>query len=239
MKHDRPSSGPTGFAEAGSPQRPGSLEPVGSAEAEIVVRRSRFLARAVGVVSAREAQTEIRRVRADHPDASHVVYAFLVGDLHSEHAGMSDAGEPKGTAGRPVMEIVRGSGIRDLVVTIARYYGGTKLGTGGLVRAYGDAARAVLERLRTTPRVHRCTAECRLPYDLHERVRGELRAAGAEIRDEEYSADVRLVFTVDAEALSKVERIVRDLSRGSVTVESVTPGSVRCASGTPGSCGRR
>lgn len=197
------------------------LVPIGSRAAEIVVRRSRFIARAVHVTSPDEAHAEIRRVRRDYPDATHVVYAFLLGDSRFEHAGMSDAGEPKGTAGRPVMEIVRGSMIRDVLVTVVRYYGGTNLGTGGLVHAYGDAVRAVLDRLPTKRRVEQLRAECRLPYDLHERVRAQLLARGAEIQDERFSADVRLVITADAASWPVVERLVRDLSRGTVALQIV------------------
>lgn len=202
-------------------------EPTGPGEAEIIVRRSRFLARAIHVTSPDAAQTEIRRVRDTHPDASHVVYAFLIGDPHSEYAGMSDAGEPRGTAGRPVMEILRGSMIRDVLVTIVRYYGGTKLGTGGLVHAYGDVTRSALDRLPTRRRVQHRTGECRLSYELYERMRVQLRAEGAEIRDERFTTDVRLVIAADAALWPRLESLVRDLSRGTVELQSVTD----CGSG--------
>ncbi len=134
---------------------------------------------------------------------------------------MSDAGEPKGTAGRPVMEIVRGSMIRDVLVTVARYYGGIKLGTGGLVRAYSDAARTVIDRLPVRRRVELLRAECRLPYDLHERVRAQLLARGARIQDECFSTDVSLVIIADAASWPALERVVRDLSRGTVALQIV------------------
>ena len=199
-------------------------EPIGAASAELIVRRSRFIATAVKVTSREEAEAELAKVRASHPDASHVVHAFLVGDPQSEQAGLTDAGEPKGTAGRPVMEVLRGSGIRDVLITVTRYYGGTKLGTGGLVHAYGDAAREVIERLPTRDRIRRSALQCVVPYELHERIRQELGAAGAEIESEEYGTAVTITFVVAEAAAVGLAAALRDLSRGTITLEKkVTP----------------
>lgn len=200
------------------PTRP--REPTGIAHAEIVVKRSRFIAAASPVGSVETAEAELQRVRDEHSDASHVVYAYLVGDERSEQAGLSDAGEPKGTAGRPVMEILRGSGVRDVLLTVVRYFGGTKLGTGGLVHAYGDAARAVLERLPTRERIDRLTARCSVTYDLFERTRQLIDAAGGTITDEQYGTFVALVWEMPSEALESLQEQMRDLSRGSVEIET-------------------
>jgi uncharacterized YigZ family protein len=197
-----------------------STEPTGTARAEIIAKRSRFVADAVPATAVAAAEAGIARIRAEHPDASHVVYAYLVGDERSEQAGLSDAGEPKGTAGRPVMEILRGSGVRDVLLTVVRYFGGTKLGTGGLVHAYGDAARAVLERLHTRERVDRVTAICSVPYDLLERTRQLIDAAGGAVVDEEYGTSVALVWEMPSEHLDALREQVLDLSRGGVDIET-------------------
>jgi uncharacterized YigZ family protein len=196
-------------------------EPTGTAAAELIVRRSRFLARGERVASVADAEAALAHVRADHPDANHVVYAYLIGDERSEQAGVSDAGEPKGTAGRPVMEILRGSGIRDVLLTVVRYFGGTKLGTGGLVHAYGDAARAVLERLPTRERVERVTLTCSLPYELLERGLQSIAAAGGTVTDERYGTAVVLVWEMPGEAVESLRAAIRDLSRGAVELQAV------------------
>ncbi|MFW5745179.1 MAG: IMPACT family protein [Spirochaetota bacterium] len=203
------------------PTEPASpREPTGTARAEIVVKRSRFIAAATAVTSVDAAETELRRVRDEHPDANHVVYAYLIGDERSEQAGLSDAGEPKGTAGRPVMEILRGSGVRDVLLTVVRYFGGTKLGTGGLVHAYGDAARAVLERLPTRQRIDRLTARCSVPYDLLERTRQFIDAAGGTIADEQYGTSVAVVWEMPSAHLAALREQIQDLSRGVVEIET-------------------
>ncbi|MFW6260294.1 MAG: IMPACT family protein, partial [Spirochaetota bacterium] len=184
------------------------------------VKRSRFIAAATAVTSVDAVEAELRRVRDEHPDANHVVYAYLIGDERSEQAGLSDAGEPKGTAGRPVMEILRGSGVRDVLLTVVRYFGGTKLGTGGLVHAYGDAARAVLERLPTRQRIDRLTARCSVPYDLLERTRQFIDAAGGTIADEQYGTSVAVVWEMPSAHLAALREQIQDLSRGVVEIET-------------------
>ncbi len=96
-----------------------------------------------------EAKAFLAAVRAEMPDANHHVYAYRVGFGNSVIEGMSDDGEPSGTSGPPVLAVLRGSGIGDVIVVVTRYFGGTKLGTGGLVRAYSEGARAGLESLAT------------------------------------------------------------------------------------------
>ena len=196
-------------------------EPVARHTVETIVRRSRFIATATPSTTAQAAEDEILRVRAAHPDANHVVYAFLVGDPNSEQAGQSDAGEPSGTAGRPVMDILRGSGIRDVVLTVVRYFGGTKLGTGGLVHAYGDAARGVLAGLPTRERIIRIPCEVVVPYDLIERIRQFVDEARGEIREEEFGTSVRFRFEIPAAARDELAERVRDLSNGSVELQLV------------------
>ena len=197
------------------------LEPVAGATAELVVRNSRFIAIAEPAATLADAQAVLDRIRTEYVDGSHVVYAFLIGDASSEHAGLSDAGEPKGTAGRPVMEILRGSGVRDVVLAVVRYFGGTKLGTGGLVHAYGNAARAVLEALPTRPRIERITCEVDAGYELVERVRQFVADAHGTMVDEEYATAVRFRFEIPAAERATLEERLRDLSRGAVTLDVV------------------
>ncbi len=183
---------------------------------EIEVRRSRFITHIVPLANRAEAEAEISRRRGEYADASHVVYAFITGDPRSEVSGMSDDGEPKGTAGRPVMEILKGSGLTNTLVTVVRYFGGTKLGTGGLVRAYGDAARAGLALVRRVP--YRLFREYKLtcPYELHQAVRTVLSDAGAEIQHEAFLEQVMIQVALEEGAEDSVSAALRDVSRGTL-----------------------
>ena len=141
---------------------------------EIKVSNSRFIATAERVDPPKAAQAFIRTIRDEMPDASHHVYAFRIGHGSSISEGMSDDGEPSGTSGPPAMAVVRGSGLGDVVVVITRYFGGTKLGTGGLVSAYGAAAKAVLAELPTEIRIDRTACRLDVPYALLESSRRAL-----------------------------------------------------------------
>ena len=191
-------------------------EPAGFAEAELVVSRSRFVSRAEPAPTREAAEAAVRQVRLAHPHASHVVFAYLVGPPESETAGMSDAGEPRGTAGRPVMDILRGSGVRDVVLTVARYFGGTKLGTGGLVRAYGGAARMVLARLPVRVGVPRCVATAEVPYELLDAVRRCVARSGGSVLHERFATAVAMDVEVPIATEPHLAAELLDVSRGRV-----------------------
>lgn len=113
-------------------------------EAQIIVKKSRFIAIAKKCTSTQMAKDLVKQVKAQHPKARHVVHAAVIGNEFS----FSDDKEPKNTAGRPAFEVVKGSGINNICVLIVRYFGGTLLGTGGLVHAYSDAVKLVLSDIK-------------------------------------------------------------------------------------------
>src|SRR5512142_772503 len=123
--------------------------PASTVRAEHEVSRSRFIATLSNTATVQEARAFIAAVRAEMPDATHHVYAFKVGYGASVTEGLSDDGEPTGTSGPPVLAVLRGAEVGDVAIVITRYFGGTKLGTGGLVRAYSDAARAAVAAMTT------------------------------------------------------------------------------------------
>ncbi|MFC0337098.1 uncharacterized protein, YigZ family [Kushneria avicenniae] len=126
------------------------LEPAYYHEESLEVQKSRFIARVAHVTTPEQAQQLIDRARLDHPDASHHCSAFIAGAPNEQNAiGFSDDGEPGGTAGRPMYQALEGSGTGQIAAVIIRYFGGTKLGTGGLVRAYSKALLQALETLPT------------------------------------------------------------------------------------------
>jgi uncharacterized YigZ family protein len=142
--------------------------PIPSSEVrvEIKVANSRFIATLAPAFSVDEARAFINRIKEEFSDASHNVPVFLIGHGDSVTAHCSDAGEPSGTAGRPALAVLQGSGLGDVVVVITRYFGGTKLGTGGLVRAYSDSVRAVLEKVERSARVMTDTVMVAFPYPI-------------------------------------------------------------------------
>ena len=169
--------------------RPTSRSP-GDAEAETEVRRSRFVCTAVRVETEDAARAVVERARRAHPDAGHHCSAFVLGPPPSPLERSSDDGEPSGTAGAPMLEVVRGRGVSDVAVVVSRWFGGTLLGTGGLARAYADAVRAGLDAAGTRARLllRRAPARARPrgrgrrrdgpPLPRRRRPRHDLRRAG-------------------------------------------------------------
>jgi uncharacterized YigZ family protein len=190
--------------------------PAATHRIEHEVSRSRFIATLGNVATVTTAREFIAAIRAEMPDASHHVYAFKVGYGASVTEGLSDDGEPTGTAGPPVMAVLRGAAIGDAVLVVTRYFGGTKLGTGGLVRAYGDAARAVIALTPTCEKVERQHLGISIPYSLYERLKLIAAAHDATIDDETFEADVTLYLTMPLESVEPFTAAVREVSAGRV-----------------------
>jgi putative IMPACT (imprinted ancient) family translation regulator len=131
---------------------------------------------------------------------------------------MSDDGEPKGTAGRPALEVLKGSGVTDCVLTIVRYFGGTKLGTGGLVHAYGDAAKGCFAALPTKEKRDLIPISVIIPYSLHEAVRSILVENGVDLNPETFTEVVAITGWADRERVSAIQERVRDVSRGTIGI---------------------
>lgn len=112
-----------------------------------VIKNSTFLSELIPCTSQAEAREIIKNQKSKYSDARHVVHAFAVGK-NAEILGMSDDGEPSGTAGRPVLDVLKGAGFTNAILTVTRWFGGTLLGTGGLVKAYGNGAKGVIDKAR-------------------------------------------------------------------------------------------
>jgi len=175
---------PAGTALSGYPV------PAGEAQAELQCRNSRFVGTAGETPTVAAARAFIARIRARHPEADHHVYAFAVGYGASVTHGMSDDGEPPGTAGRPVLAALRGADLGDVTVVVARYFGGTKLGTGGLARAYAAVARATLAATRRTRRIDTCPFVLEVGYDHYAPCRRVLAELGASVDRETFGDTV-------------------------------------------------
>lgn len=188
---------------------------------EIMVVNSRFIADAGPAFSVEEARDFIARIKAEFSDATHHVPAFLIGHGNSVIAHCSDDGEPSGTAGRPILSVVQGSGLGDIVVVVTRYFGGTKLGTGGLVRAYSEAARSVLECVPRAVKVSTFTVKIVVPYPYFERIRLLVEHQHGQILAEEFGAEVTVKAQFAKDVWDIFQRELQELTQGKVQTEVI------------------
>lgn len=188
---------------------------------EIKVSNSRFIATVAPAFSVQDARAFIRAIRAEMPDATHHVYAFKIGHGASVSEGLSDDGEPAGTAGPPAMAVLRGSDVGDVVLVLTRYFGGTKLGTGGLVAAYTEAAQAAFAELETEEKVVRVTCTLQVPYAALDAVRRTLDRFRCVIESEDFAGDVTLRVRVPVEEVTGVRGALRNLSGGRTDLTEV------------------
>lgn len=193
---------------------------------ETIVVNSRFVATLAPAFSVEEARAFIARIRAEFADASHHVPVYRIGFGASETLHCSDAGEPSGTAGRPALAVLCGSGLGDVAVVVTRYFGGTKLGTGGLVRAYSDAVRQVVEAVRRAERVPTHTLMAAFPYRYLERVRQLVAAQHGQVLDEDFAADITLTARLAVEHFPPFQQALGELTNGSVQAEIVASADV-------------
>lgn len=195
--------------------------PAGETRAEIMVVNSRFIATAAPAFSVDEARAFIARIRAEFPDASHNVPAFLIGHGSSVTAHCTDDGEPSGTAGRPALAVLQGSGLGDVVVVVTRYFGGTKLGTGGLVHAYGEAVKTVLAALPRAEKIPTNTVMLACEYSLFERIRLLIQEHRGQVLDEDFGADVTITARFAVWQLPQFQEALLELSRGALQAEVI------------------
>jgi len=162
------------------------------ATSDLIVKRSRFLGFVQPVANRAEAQAIVAGLRAGHPDAAHVCWALLAG---GQSAAVDD-GEPGGTAGRPMLDVLRHQDLEGVLAAVVRYYGGIKLGAGGLVRAYTDAVAQALLKVEKVAIVRYTELRCTLPYSLEGLLRRELAAAGATLLEVSHEQQVTLAFRI-------------------------------------------
>lgn len=156
-------------------------------------RRSRFIAQLVHAQSEREAQAFVDEVRSRHHDARHNVPAWILADGRER---CSDDGEPSRTAGMPTLEVLRGAGLEDVCCVVTRYFGGVKLGPGGLVRAYTEATQGAVEEARASQKIVTMTLVTRvtsvIPYAAYDKVERLAQDAGGRVRDTIFTEDVQI-----------------------------------------------
>ena len=178
--------------------------------AELEIRKSRFIGHAIPVADRGTAMHELRRLREAHPGATHVCWALLAGG----QSGMSDDGEPSGTAGRPILEVLRHHDLDGVLAAVVRYYGGVKLGAGGLVRAYTDAIATALQHAERVERIAQVQLAVEVSYPDEARVRRWIEQEGVELVGSRYGLAVSLLIRMPATLRDAARAALCDITQG-------------------------
>ncbi|MCL2874485.1 MAG: YigZ family protein [Defluviitaleaceae bacterium] len=189
------------------------------ATAEIIEKKSRFIANIANVRTEEEAQGFLESIRKQYKDAGHNVYAYKVG-LTNEIVRCSDDGEPSGTAGKPVLEVIQGNNLRNVIVVVTRYFGGTLLGSGGLVRAYSGAAKEGLLEAEVIERTLRRKWTVTVGYDLSKKFQHEFKKSNYILSDTVYEQDIAFCVLVNANECDYFEAEMQNLGNGGALVEA-------------------
>ncbi|MCX6064547.1 MAG: YigZ family protein [Chloroflexi bacterium] len=197
------------------------LIPAHELRRDLVVVNSRFIATLAPVFSTDEARAFIKRIRGEFSDASHNVPVYIIGGGNNVTDYCSDDGEPQGTAGRPALAVLRGSGLGDVALVITRYFGGTLLGTGGLVKAYTESAQLVVGEAPRARKMQVHIAMLALPYNLLERIRLLVGRHQATILGEDFGADVTMTLRFPVDSYPAFQSDLRELSSGSLQAEII------------------
>jgi len=202
------------------------LVPAKEIRREIKILNSRFIATLAPAPSVEAARAFISRIQKEFPDASHHVPAFIIGHGASQISHCSDAGEPSGSSGRPILAVLQGSGLGDVVVVVTRYYGGTNLGIGGLVRAYGDAVRIVIGEVSRSQKIMAHTVRLTYTYPYVDRIRLLVYEHEGQIKSEEFGSDVTLTAVLPSKNKIPFEKDVAEITSGAVQVIVMGTGEV-------------
>lgn len=187
---------------------------------EIIINKSRFIGYSLPIDNEDDALSFIEEIKTLHRDATHNVYGYVLGDDNSVQR-YSDDGEPNGTAGIPVLEVIKKEDLRNVVVVITRYFGGIKLGTGGLIRAYTKGAKIGIEAGIIVDKVLFKKMKVRVDYTLYGKVENYLKNNGIIIEDTIYDDAVNIILYIDYEKYNSFINIMEDLTSGTVIVKDL------------------
>ncbi len=195
--------------------------PLAEIRREHVVVNSRFIATLAPVFSIEEARGFRARIKKEFADSSHNIPAYIIGGGNTVTDYFSDDGEPSGTAGKPALAVLRGSGLGDVAVVVTRYFGGTLLGTGGLVKAYTESTQMVVNAVERGRRVPVHVTMVAIPYNLLERVRLLVSHQQGEILDEEFAEDITMTMQFPVDSFETFQSALRELSGGRLKAEVI------------------
>ena len=195
--------------------------PLAEVQREHGVSNSRFIATLAPVFSPEEARAFIARIKKEFADASHNVPAYILGGGNTVTEYFSDDGEPSGTAGKPILTVLRGSGLGDVGIVVTRYFGGTLLGTGGLVKAYTESTQMVVNAVQRGRRVPVYLAMAVIPYSFLERVRLLITRQSGEILDEEFAGEITMSMQFPVDTFDAFQNELREISAGKLKAEVI------------------
>lgn len=179
---------------------------------ELIIKKSRFIGCVEPCPDRATAQARVDALWAEHEGAVHICWALLAG---GQSAAVDD-GEPSGTAGRPMLEVMRHQDLEGALATVVRYWGGTKLGAGGLVRAYTDAVAQALLKAEKVPLLRLQTLRCTLPYAFEGLLRRELEAAGAQLLEVQHGSQVEALFSLPETASAHLVARLNESGQGRI-----------------------
>ena len=188
---------------------------------ELFVVTSRFISTLAPAFSIDEARAFMARIKHEFADASHNVPVYIIGGGNTVTEYFSDDGEPSGTSGKPALAVMRGSGLGDAVLVITRYFGGTLLGTGGLVKAYTESAQLVVNAVGRGQRVPVHIVMIALPYNLLERLRLVVTRQRGEVLGEDFAADITMTVRLPIDSFESFQNDLRELSAGKLQAEVI------------------
>ena len=183
-------------------------------------KKSRFLSDAFPVSCVDEATEYLNGIKKKHYDARHHCYAYILGEK-KDNLKCSDNGEPQGTAGKPILTVLQEADLTNILMVVTRYFGGTLLGTGGLVRAYTKASQAALESADVVRMIYGQTISLRYPYNFVTPIQRFMDNSGLALSDTVYAGDVSSNITVPSDSVSRITKGLIDLTEGAVII---TPG---------------
>lgn len=193
----------------------------GNTGTELIAKNSRFLAELTPVKTQAEARETLKLFKQKYADATHVVHAFITGN-NAEIMGMSDDGEPAGTAGRPVMDVLKGRGVTNVILTVTRWFGGTLLGTGGLVKAYGDAAKLVLDKAAEEnlleENIPKDDFSFSVPYELYDKLKHSLKKLHIHNINEQFDSKIIISGQIETAEKNILTEMVTNLTNGKESV---------------------
>lgn len=195
--------------------------PLAEIRREHVVVNSRFIATLAPVFSTEEARAFIARIKKEFAVASHNVPAYIIGGGNTVIEFCSDDGEPSGTSGKPALAVLRGSGLGDVAVVVTRYFGGTLLGTGGLVKAYTESTQLVVSAVERGRRVPVHVSMLAIPYNLLERVRLMVGRNSGGVLEEDFAGDITMTLQFPVESFESFQKELQELSAGTLKAEVI------------------
>lgn len=189
---------------------------------EVIVNRSRFICYLFPCTSTEELKSYLKEVQQLHPQASHHCYAYLSDKADSsQYYGFSDDGEPSGTAGRPMLSALQGNGVGQVCAIVVRYFGGTKLGTGGLQRAYGGSVRQALTLLPTKIKIPMVSKSLACQYTQLNDIKHVIEKFGGVIKTQDFSDNIELTLDLPEVNIEETQQQIQTVTLGSVKLKNM------------------